>query len=216
MKVKVLVGVLRSLVRVDEKGGHQLQASIDQLQRAWSKAMNWNVKDLLARASPRAQLPEPSETGTSVRELREALARVQSAVGAIAKKDFKTDLTELIKALEPHDRADLTAFVRACQQSLDELVTTTRSLADPVLIDQYVDRLQASHKNSEHFLPVYEELQRDKRLKQGDLARIASLIAYETPAGTSRKEALRRIWLTHDSYATAAAKSKFSSGRSAA
>ena len=63
---------------------------------------------------------------------------------------------------------------------------------------------------------MYEELLTDKRIKQAELAKIASLVAYETAPSTSKKEALRRIWLVHESYATAAAKSKFSRGKSAA
>jgi hypothetical protein len=212
MKVKVLVSVLRAFARVDASGGHELEAYIDQLGKAWSTAMTWSVKDLLGRAMPRAPLPDA--TNASVAEFREALVRLQGVVGGIAKKDFNADLAELIKALEPHDKADLAAFVRACQEALEEV--STAPPADPELVNRYVERLESTHKLSDQFLPVFEELQRDKRIKQGDLARIATALAYETAPNTPKKESLRRIWLTHESYATAAAKSRFSKGRSAA
>ena len=65
-------------------------------------------------------------------------------------------------------------------------------------------------------MPVYEALKTDKRMKQADMAKIASIVSYDTPPSTKKKEALRRIWLIHDSYATAEVKSKYTSGRSAA
>ena len=63
---------------------------------------------------------------------------------------------------------------------------------------------------------VYEALKADKRVSRTELAKIATGVAYETPTSTPRKESMRRIWIIHDSYASAAAKSKFSKGRSAA
>jgi hypothetical protein len=222
MKVKEFVCVLREYARViDAHGGNDLAAVMDQLIEAWSPAMTWSMKNLLGRSGPRAPLPEAE--GVSVRDFREALVRLQHVVGSIAKKGFNDDLAALINSLEPHDKKDLAAFVVACQQAL-ERVNASKTKADKssntsideALIRQYVERLQATHKDSAQFVPVYEELQANKRIKQAELAKIASLVAYETAAGTSRKEALRRIWLIHDNYATAAAKSKFSSGKSAA
>jgi len=52
-------------------------------------------------------------------------------------------------------------------------------------------------------------------MKPADMAKIASIVSYETPPST-KKEALRRISLIHDHYANAEVKSKFTSGRSAA
>lgn len=211
MKVKLLVSVLRSFVHLDASSNDQLAASIDQLGKAWASAMNWSVKDLISRAMRHTSLPDAKET--SVAQFRDALLRLQTVIKDVAKKDINTDIAELISALEPYEKADLAAFVHACQLALDQL---TSPPSNSELVEQYAARLRSAHKVSDEFVPVYEELQRDKRIKQSDLARIASLVAYETPVNTPKREALRRIWLVHESYATAAAKSKLSKGRSAA
>ena len=84
----------------------------------------------------------------------------------------------LIKALEPHDREDLAAFVAACQAGLDgsassEPKGTSRKQPDQALNDElvadYVRRLQGSYKVPEQFMPIYEALRADKNVSRPEL-----------------------------------------------
>ena len=131
-----------------------------------------------------------------MREFREVLARLELVVRTIAKQDFLNDLVMLIKALEPHDKEDLAAFVAACQAGLEASAPTepkrkqTDQLLNDELVADYVRRLQNSYKESEQFMPVYEALRADKGVSKAELAKIASGLAYETPASTPKKEFL--------------------------
>ena len=216
MKVKPFVAVLSAYAEaIAAHGDRRLVVAVSKLQQAWSPAMAWAVKDLFKRALPRTPVAIV-ETDT-VAEFRNALVRLESIVKTVGQKGFKDDLAALIQALEPHAKEDLAAFIQACQLALKETAPQARAVAlDEDAAQQYAQLLRETHKESEKFLPVYEKLQSDKRMKQAEMARIASLVAYETAPSTKRAESLRRIWMTHEAYASSAAKSKFSGGKSAA
>jgi hypothetical protein len=224
MRVDAFVEVLSAYADVIAAyGGKRLAAEMRSLRSAWSPAMSWSMKRLLERAKPRT--PVEAARDTSVQEFREALERLESVVRTVAKQDFLNDLSMLIKALEPHDREDLAAFVAACQAGLDGSASAESqgtqkkpkdSPADDELVSDYIRRLLGSYKEPEQFMLVYEGLKADKRVSRTELAKIATGVAYETPITTPKKESMRRIWMVHDTYASAVAKSKFSKGRSAA
>jgi hypothetical protein len=102
-----------------------LAEQISNLAEAWKPAMSWSMKDLIGRAWPKEPLPEADET--SVREFREALARLKDVVRTIGKQGFVTDLSALVGALTPHDREDLASFVKACR-SAPEMVQAARRI----------------------------------------------------------------------------------------
>ncbi len=225
MKVRAFLDVLRPYSAViAAHGGRELAAHANTLGDVWATAMTWNVKDLLTKAFPSAELPEADET--SVRQFREALVQLREVVKTVAKQDVVADLSSLIAALEPHDREDLGAFVKACQLALEASQSgkakkgkTAKKPAEPVdeaRVASAVQRLRETYKDAGQFGPVYEAISNDDTVSQAELAAIATQFAYETPPTTKKPESLRRIWLVHESYATAAAKSRFSGGRSAA
>ena len=222
MKVREFVRVLDAYATaVAAHGDHGLSAMLAKLKKAWSKAMLWNVKDLVKRAMPQAPVPKAQDA--AVAEFRKALMELESIVESVGKKGFNDDLALLIEALEPHDKDDLAGFIEACALALKESKTQQSSTrtkkardVDEDIAQHYAQRLKKSHKDPDQFVSVYEELLADRRLRLAELARIATLLAYKTAPTTKKSEVLRRIWLIHEAYASSAAKSKFSRGRSAA
>ena len=224
MKVGTLVSILRPYAAIlHANGANGLAVCIRQLADVWGPAMSWNVKDLLSRAWPNDQLPEVDES--SVYEFREALIRLQEVLKAVAKQDQIKDLAAIIDALEPHDKADLEAFIKSCQLALEaakakrpagKRKTAVTGLIDQSRVTGTIARLKQTYKDAGMFGPVFEELSSGRSLNQTELAAVASGFAYDTPPTTKKAESLRRIWLVHESYCTSAAKSKFSRGRSAA
>ena len=170
-------------------------------------------------------LPDADEA--SVEEFRMAVVRLQNVVKSIAKQDVVTDLSAIIGALEPHDRKDLDAFVTACRLALEAAqagatkpkpskAPASALIVNEARVEEIVQQLRETYKDAARFVPIFERMSADKTVTQADLAAIATQFSYETPPKTKRAESLRRIWLLHESYATSAAKSKFSGGKSAA
>jgi hypothetical protein len=223
MKVGKFLAVLRPYATViAAHGGERLSAQIENLSEAWKPAMSWSMRDLIARAWPKEPIAEADET--NVREFREALGRLKDVVETVAKQDFIADLSALIEALEPHDREDLASFVNACQLALKAAQPTNRkstkkaattSIGDQ-RIDEIVRQLKETYKDADRFAVIYKQLSDDQAVTKADMAAIASQVAYETPPSIPRAESLRRIWTFHEAYATSAAKTKSSAGRSAA
>jgi len=225
MKVQALLRLLRPYAAIlDSHGGGRLAARINALADVWAPAMSWNVKDLLSRAWPSDQLPEVDDD--RVREFREALVRLLEVLKAVAKQDQIKDLAAIINALEPHDKADLESFVKACQLALEAAQAakvrrpagkkklTVTGPVDDARVAETIAQLKETYKDTEKFGPIFATL--SPGLNQAELAAVASGFAYDTPPSTKKEESLRRIRLVHDSYCTSAAKSKFSGGKSAA
>src|SRR5262245_2222623 len=175
MKVEAFVEVLNAYaVVIAAHGGQRLAAEMQGLRGAWKPAMSWNMKRLFERAKLTAPVQEAGDI--SVQDFREALVRLESVVRTVAKQDFLNDLSMLIKALQPHDREDLAAFVAACQAGLDATGPDAAKPSEPKgtsdkqrdepsndgLVGEYVRRLKDSYKNSDRFLPIYEALKIDK------------------------------------------------------
>lgn len=227
MKVEAFVSILRPYASLlANRGAVGLAARINALADVWSPAMSWNVKGLLRKAWPAHQLPEADES--SVQDFREALVQLQDVLKAVAKQDQIKDLAAIIEALEPHDKAELESFIKACQLALEaaqaskgkrysaKMKSASAESVDKDRVASTIARLRETYKNAEIFEPVFEELSSEQGLNQAELAAVASAFAYDTPPTTSRTESLRRIWLVHESYSTSAAKSKASAGKSAA
>jgi hypothetical protein len=224
MKIEAFLGVLRPYAAIiAAQGNARLAAQINALDDTWAPIMSWNVKDLLRRAWPAESLPEVDEA--SVEELRTALIRLQSVIKTVAKQDVVKDLSAVIGALEPHDREDLDAFIRACRSALEAANTakpkSSKASApakplDESRVAEIVQQLREAYKDTARFVPLFERLSADKTFTQADMAAIATLFAYKTSSKTGRTESLQRIWFVHESYTTSAAKSNFSGGKSAA
>lgn len=224
MKVGTLIDVLRPYAAVvAAHGDARLAVRMDALENAWTPIMSWDIKDLLKRAWPSDPLPEVDEA--SVEEFRTALIRLQDVIKTVAKQDIVKDLSAIIGALEPHDQKDLDAFVRACRLALEAAQssparprssTASARPANEARVSGIVQQLKDTYKDATRFVPLFEQVSKDKTVTQVDMAAIATLFAYKTSSKTKRPESLSRIWLVHESYATSAAKSKFSGGKSAA
>lgn len=227
MKVEAFLSILRPYaVILAAHGSSGLANRINALADVWAPAMSWNVKDLLRRAWPTETLPQADEA--SVRDFREALTQLQDLLKSIAKQDQVKDLAAIIHALEPHDKAELETFIKACQLALEAAQATkakrptSRKKAvaatpiDEARVAATVGRLRETYKSADLFEPVFEQLSSNQEITQAEMASIASNFAYDTPPSTKRPESLRRIWLVHESYSTSAAKSKASAGKSAA
>lgn len=228
MKVETLVAVLRPYAAIAAAHGDgRLAARVNALGEAWAQNMTWNVKDLLSRAWPSEPLADAEADAVSVEEFRMALVRLQEVVKTVVKQDVVKDLSAIIGALEPHDRKDLDAFIQACRSALEAAQRapvrpkTARASAatqpsNETLVSEVVQQLRDTYKDSVRFPALFERISKDKKLTQADLAAIANLFAYKTPAKTKKSESLSRIWLVHESYVTSAAKSVASGGKSAA
>jgi hypothetical protein len=227
MKVQAFLNILRPYAAIiDAHGGGQLAARMNALADVWSPAMSWNVKDLLSRAWPSDELPEVDED--RVHEFREAVARLQEVLKAVAKQDQIKDLAAIIDALEPHEKKGFESFIKACQLALEAAQAAKAkrpagkkkpTVSEPVNdahVAETIARLKQTYKDAEKFGPVFEALSAGQSLNQAELAAVASGFAYDTPTSTKKAESLRRIWLVHESYCTSAAKSKFLGGKSAA
>jgi hypothetical protein len=113
--------------------------------------------------------------------------------------------------------------VKACELALEAAQVakskgskkTVPSL-DERRITEIVRELHDAYKDPALFTPIYERLSGDQTISKAEMAAIASQFAYETPPSTARVESLRRIFGKHEKYATSAAKSKSSAGKSAA
>jgi hypothetical protein len=105
-------------------------------------------------------------------------------------------LAAIVEALEPHERADLLAFIKACQLALETVKasktkrrSTNKVAAEPVdeaRVAAITQRLKDTYKDAEQFIPVYEALSAYVALGQSYVAAIASRIAYETPPTTKK------------------------------
>jgi hypothetical protein len=225
MKVKAFVDVLGPYAAViAAHGGGRLASQIAAIKDAWTPVMSWNVKDLLTRGWPATTVAEADES--AVREFRLALVRLQEVVNPIAKQDFIKDLSALIEALEPHDQEDLTTFVDACREALSASKATksrkgntnigVSKPANEKVVANAVRELKETYKDADRFMAVYEQLSANRAISAADLAAIATEFSYRTAPSTKRTESLRRIWVVHESYATSAAKSESTGGKSAA
>lgn len=219
MKVQAFLNVLRPYADIVAQSDKRLAERISTLADIWASNMSWNVKDLLSRAWPAAPVVAADEF--TVQEFREALIRLQKVMEPIAKQDFLKDLSAVVGALEPHDQQDLAFFIEACRQALNsaQLAGGKKKVSKSVnetLVSKIVEELRNAYKDAGRFGPLYERLAADNAVTQGDMAAIASQVAYKTPASTKRAESLRRIGVVHESYAASAAKSEAGGGKSAA
>jgi hypothetical protein len=223
MKVSAFLSVLRPYSAVIAKNGNvRLATQINALGDAWELVMSWNIKDILVRAWPTEPLTTADDI--SVKEFREALVRLHEVIKPIAKQDFIKDLSSIVGALEPHDRADLESFVSACSAALQLAASAskkpskqkTAKAINEELVQKLLEQLKSTYKDPETFSPIYEQLTSDKNITASEMAAIATEFAYPTPSTTKRAESLKRIWLIHESYTMSAAKTRFSGGKSAA
>jgi hypothetical protein len=226
MKVGSFLDVLRPYaVIAAAHGDERLAARINAFGDVWAPIMSWNVKDLLSRAWPKETNSDADPDAVSVEEFRMALVRLQSVIKTVVKQDIVKDLAAIIGALEAHDRKDLDAFIQACRSALEAAqvanakprpAKASAQPANEAVVAEIVQKLRATYKDPAHFAPIFERISKDKTLTQADIAAVATVFAYNTPAKTKKRESLSRIWLVHESYVTSAAKSRSSGGKSAA
>jgi len=197
-------------------GSPELAHGMCRLTAAWSGAEAMQMKTLLQRFLPRRSV-ERSRSSPSVGDVQQALLEFERLVSNISKKDFVDDLRKLIATLESHQKADLASFAAAVQAEISGASPDEETApSDTGLIAAYVRRLDDSYKDEAAFKAVFQELKKDKRVKQTEMAEIASRFTISTPKSTARSESLNRIQARHQAYNTSKAKSDFFGGRSAA
>ena len=86
---------------------------------------------------------------------------------------------------------------------------------DKKKVDSYSKRLYGSYKDREKFMRVFNELKR-RDVSRAEVVAIANKFAFETPASTTKKEALNRILTVHQNWHTMELKDLAMAGRSAA
>jgi len=198
---------------VDAQSTSAIGGSVRKLVAAWSGKEALAMKTLIGGSKIAGDIETaPSNSKTSVGDLRDALEGLRKFATLISKKAFLDDLHLLIEHLDAHEQADIEAFARAWQHDLDPAVQPQPD----DLIDDYVSRLKASYKDEKLFAAVYGELERDRRLKAPHLAEIATRFSAKTAKSSPRRVSLENIRFPHETYATSKAKSRFFGGRSAA
>ena len=92
---------------------------------------------------------------------------------------------------------------------------TRRQMNENVVMD-YLAKLEAALGDDELFLPVFEDLKRDRAVQQPEAVAIASRFVAPTSASTSRGRALERVLRRHQSLVSFKLKQRAMGGRSAA
>ncbi len=84
------------------------------------------------------------------------------------------------------------------------------------IVASYLAKLEAALGDDRVFLPVFEALKADDRVKQSEAVALASRFVAPTTASTARAKALERILKRHSALATFRLKQRAMAGRSAA
>lgn len=198
-------------------GGNQIVTLASLFDIEPQKNVSEVVKRLrLIEYSPSSRRPTTGETARLLRSIRQ-LFEIAKLRGTVV------DIETIEALLHDHDSMELDAFIRASAELLttksEGTKTRSRGKAPALplredLVNDYQQRLEAALGDKERFNAGYEELRSNAAMGKDELVALAKRM---TGAGSRSKDtALKKILGRHQSLLASIAKSKVTSGRSAA
>jgi hypothetical protein len=180
-----------------------------------------NVSEVLKRLKPvecslSSRRPSAGETARLLPSIRQLFEIAKSRRAA-------ADVEAVETLLRDHASIELSVFIRASAELLTRKSNRTKAGSRgkaptlPLredLVSDYQQRLEAALGDKDRFTADYEELCSNAAMGKDELVALAKRM---TGAGSRSKDtALKKIWGRHQSLLASIAKSKATSGRSAA
>jgi hypothetical protein len=155
--------------------------------------------------------------GPNLGDVARLLSALQGLLSKTAKAGVVNDVNLIERFLRDRASMEIRAFVHMGIEAAAAKRTTRKGRAAPLrddLIIHYLQALEASLGKEEKFKVAYDDLSSNISIGKGELVAIAKRMTGTSPR--SKAEALKKIWSMHQSLLTAKAKSRATSGRSAA
>jgi hypothetical protein len=164
-----------------------------------------------------SSLNDPGAGSPSLGDVGHLLSALKALFANAAKSSVLADIEIVEQLLRDRASTELSTFVRMAI----ELPGPRRSSRKPAaakmrndLIDYYKTKFEASLGDEEEFTAVYNDLRANSAVGKGEIVTLAK----QMTGGGARTEdaALKKIWNRHRSLMVFKAKSRVTSGRSAA
>jgi len=215
MKVEILadfirsIGKMMSVAQADDKA-----TSLLKLSKMFDGRETMTVVRFFAQTMPSEELT--AQQAGQLTNLLDIMGEIKPALKSMAKPAFEKDfvLFETFLARVQHLSVDeIIAYV-------EERKVTNRVRRAPALnmdvVRQYIHLFEKNYKSADKFPVVFENMEKDRKVRKQEAAAIADQFAYKTSKSTPKKEALNRIWSVYENYQSSIAREKAQGGRSAA
>jgi hypothetical protein len=224
MKAQDFGSHLKSLLQLLEAGGvsDQVQA-LRLFIPLFSAAGNMTVAQIVKLSK---DVKADSDKAPVLGELAPLLSAYQEFIGSWAKKGFLTDLEAVLEIIGANRNASVEEFVIAFSASLlkskanKQKANSVPAPVDESLVEDYVQRINDTYKDTSRFKAVFQELQakvgRRNVVSDGVVRTIASRFSSNVTSSTKRADALKRIEDFHKNYIELDLKNQAMGNRSAA
>ena len=197
MKLETLAGAIAAFSQaLRRSNAPEHPALLDEFVKFLSGRKEANVKSFLSTAG-KSRMQDSAESGVTAGELVPALNNLREFSAGIGKRDIAASLEEVVAFLEERPDIPLAAFGSGNVVSASRRKKTGAAPVDPILVSDYLRKLDAALGRDEEFMQLYRQLQDDDRVTKVEAVEIADRFMGPVPASTSRSKALERILYRH-------------------
>jgi hypothetical protein len=216
MKSQEFSSFLRSFAHVLAIAGAQVaHDQIIMFSTIFDADPKLSVSALAKRIS---SLNDPGPANSrSLGDVRQLLSALEALFANAAKSSVLADIEIVEQLLRDRASMELSTFVRLAIELAAPRCSSRKPAAAKVrndLIDHYKTKLEESLGDEENFTAVYNDLRANSAVGKGEIVTLAKQM---TGSGARTEDAaLKKIWNRHRSLMVFKAKSRVTSGRSAA
>jgi hypothetical protein len=200
-------------LQLRELRAYEYANAVSEFSRLFQESASKSTVDAVLKSLKNVD-PQTVQRGDFFEKINSALKVANLTLNEFGKPALAKDIQSTVNALQPFRRADFADLLRILQASKLPKKSKPKAPIRDELVACYNDRLVSALSDESEFKAIFAELKVDKKLLAEELKRLAKLFRGE--AVRSGPAALAAIWARHESLLDANARTRASSGRSAA